>query len=114
MVLDKAPLQLLDACVEVLVDEVLALLLVVGYHHSLQQLNGECEFAHLVLHICAHVEHELVVGVALQLVLDALGYLLAEVGLVLDVAFAVDLVEELLVYLSLYVARDLCHEEREV
>ena len=87
-----------------LIYECLAFLLVIVEHDALQQFIGECQFSNLIFCVCAHVEEELVVCIALQLVLYALSYLLTEVCFVLHVVLTINLVEQFLVYLSLCIA----------
>ena len=92
------PLQFLDAALEVLLHVVGILVLVVLQHHALQQGLWEGHLAHLLLHIGAQVDQELIVAVALQLWLDGLCNLLTEGLLILHRSLAEHAVEELLVH----------------
>ena len=114
LLLDKVPLELLDALCVVLLYEVLALLLVVEEHDALEKCVWPCQLANLLLAVCANVEHELVVGVGLELWLEALSDLVAEFLLALHVALAKYLVEKLLIELSLLEALNLCDLIAEV
>ena len=108
------PSQLLDACLEVLLYEVSTLILVVVQHNALQQSLWELQLANLLLHVSTNVEQELVVAVSLELLADLVSNLLTESLLVLDIALAKGLVEQLLIDLSLDKARNLSDLESEV
>ena len=96
------PLQLLDACVEVLLYEVCATVLVILKHDALQSSLRECEFTHLLLCIFAYIQQELVVAVVHELLAHTISDGCAESLLVLDAClFAVNALEEFLVNLSL-------------
>ena len=101
LLLNKVPLQLFDAGIEVVFHKLLATVFVVVQHHSLQQLGGEGEFSYLLLQISAHIEQELIVSFQQQCLLDAFCNLGAEGCLVCDIALAKNLVEQSLIYFCL-------------
>ena len=101
------PSQFLDACVEILLHKVSALVLVVVQHNALQQSLGELQLTNLLLHVGTHVEQELIVTVGLELLTDLISNLLAELFLVLYSALTEGLVKQSLVNLSLLEAADL-------
>ena len=108
------PFELPDALVVVLLDIFLAFVLIVEEHHTFEESVGECEFAHSVLGILAHVDEELVVAVCLKLRLETLGYPGAELFLALHCVLAEHVVEHLLVHLSLLEAAYLYHLIAEI
>ena len=73
-----------------------------------------CFVVREVVALIEHVEHELVVGVGLELWLEALSNLVAEFLLALHVALAKYLIEKLLIELSLLEALNLCNLVAEV
>ena len=108
------PLELLDALSVVLLYELLALVLVVQEHNALEECVRPCELAYLLLAVLANVEEELEVRVGLELRLERLSDLVAELFLALNLVLAEHLVEEVLVDLCLVVAADLCDLIAEV
>ena len=102
------PTEFLDTCLEVLLHEVGTLVLVIVQHHTLQDSLWELQFAHLLLHVLADIEQELIVAVCLELLTDLVCDLLAELLLILHSALAEGLVEQRLIHLCLHEAADLC------
>lgn len=114
LLLDEMPLELLDALLVVLLYEVLALVLVVKEHDTLEECVRPCQLANLVLAVLAYVDHELVVSVLLELRLESLGNLVAEFLFALYLALAEYLVVEFLTELSLSEALNLSDLVAEV
>ena len=108
------PLELLDALSVVLLNELLALVLVVQEHNALEECVRPCELANLLLAVLANVEEELEVRVGLELWLERLSNLVTELFLALNLVLTEHLVEEVLIDLCLLVAADLCDLIAEV
>ena len=107
LLLGQMPGELFDGTFVVFLHIVHALVLIGTEHDTLQNLVGPCELTDFLLHVCANVEHELVVAVLLQLRTNLVGDAAAELLLALHRALAIDLVEQLLVDGVLLVAADL-------
>ena len=109
------PCQLLDALSIVLLYELLALILVVSQHDTLQECIWELQFTYLLLAVLANVENELIIRIVNELCLQALCNLSTESCLVLHVSILTEnLLKELFVDFMLLETLDFCNLEAEL
>ena len=91
------PCQFLDALCIVVLNELLALVLIVVQHDLLQQSVWECQLTYLVLKILANINEELIVAVIYELCRKSLCDLLTECLLVLNLVLTINAVKQFLV-----------------
>ena len=109
------PCQLLDALSIVLLYELLALILVVSQHDTLQECIWELQFTYLLLAVLTNVENELIIRIVNELCLQALCNLSTESSLVLHVSILTEnLLKELFVDFMLLETLDFCNLEAEL
>ena len=105
------PSQFLNALVKLSIH--LSLIACVSKKNLLQFLLGELQLAHLLGHMLAHIEQELIIAVLLELVCDQVLHLRTEISLCLHLATREHAVKQFLIEWAWHKTSDFCNLEVE-